>query len=122
MFHGKPIPSLGELRIVWKLSNLGACLELCVRQRLLNKIRIRTEETAQVPHRMDVQPDPPPKNRGRLLLLSSHKSGAAGTTGKTLREVTCKLIGQSQKTLELFCCLMSSALQRAPFPALIYSS
>lgn len=74
MFHGKPIPSLGELRIVWKLSNLGACLELCVRQRLLNKIRIRTEETAQVPHRVDVQPNP--KNRTRLLLLSSHKSGS----------------------------------------------
>lgn len=54
MFHGKPIPSLGELRIVWKLSNLGACIELCVRQRLLNKIRIRTERVAQVPHRMAV--------------------------------------------------------------------
>lgn len=61
MFHGKPIPSLGELRIVWKLSNLGACIELCVRQRLLNKIRIRTEEAAQVPHRMNVQP--PQKRR-----------------------------------------------------------
>lgn len=73
MFHRKPIPSLGELRIVWKLSNLGACIELCVRQRLLNKIRIRTEEAAQVPHRMDVQP---PQKRTRLLLLSSHKSGS----------------------------------------------
>lgn len=73
MFHGKPIPSLGELRIVWKLSNLGACLELCVRQRLLNKIRIRTEGSVQVPHRRDVRPHP--KNRTRLLLLGSHKSG-----------------------------------------------
>lgn len=48
MFHGKPIPSLGELRIVWKLSNLGACIELGVRQRLLNKIRIRTRRAVQV--------------------------------------------------------------------------
>lgn len=48
MFHRKPIPSLGELRIVWKLSNLGPCIELCVRQRLLNKIRIRTRRAAQV--------------------------------------------------------------------------
>ena len=54
MFHGKPIPSLGELRIVWKLSNLGGCIELRVRQRLLNKIRIRTKRAAQVPHRMAV--------------------------------------------------------------------
>lgn len=54
MFHRKPIPSLGELRIVWKLSNLGGCIELCVRQRLLNKIRIKTKRAAQVAHRMAV--------------------------------------------------------------------
>lgn len=56
MFHEKPIPSLGELRIVWKLSNLRVCIELCVRQRLLNKIRIRDQKkkrkAAQVAHRM----------------------------------------------------------------------
>lgn len=44
MFHRKPIPSLGELRIVWKLSNLGGSIELHVRQRLLNKIRIKRLE------------------------------------------------------------------------------
>lgn len=54
MFHGKPIPSLGELRIVWKLSHLEACIELHVRERLLNKIRIRTKRAAQVAHRTAV--------------------------------------------------------------------
>lgn len=48
MFHRKPIPSMGELRIVWKLSNLGAYIGLCVRHRLLNKIRIKTKGAAQV--------------------------------------------------------------------------
>lgn len=41
----------------------GACLELCVRQRLLNKIRIRTEGSVQVPHRMDVPPHPEKQNQ-----------------------------------------------------------
>lgn len=113
MFHGKPIPSLGELRIVWKLSNLGACLELCVRQRLLNKIRIRTEETAQVPHRMDVQPNPPKTEPD--FYSSAATNQLAGTAGKMLHEVTCKLIGQSEKTLEGFCCLMSSAWNETRF-------
>lgn len=75
MFHGKPIPSLGELRIVWKLSNLGACIELCVRQRLLNKIRIRTKKAAQVPHRMAVRKKKK-KKRTTLLLFSGHKSAS----------------------------------------------
>ena len=75
MFHGKPIPSLGELRIVWKLSNLGACIELCVRQRLLNKIRIRTERVAQVPHRMAVYRKKKNKNK-KQLLFNTHKSAS----------------------------------------------
>lgn len=113
MFHGKPIPSLGELRIVWKLSNLGACLELCVRQRLLNKIRIRTEESAQVPRRMDVQPNPPKTQAD--FSSSAATNQAAGASGKRRHQVTRQLIGQSQKTLEL-------RLEPAPVPALIYSS
>lgn len=42
MFHGKPILSLGELRIVWKPSNLGPVFSSAfrVRHRLLNKITI----------------------------------------------------------------------------------
>lgn len=74
MFHGKPIPSLGELRIVWKLSNLGACIELCVRQRLLNKIRIRTKRGAQVPHRTTVLKEK--KQNKTQLLFNSLKSAS----------------------------------------------
>lgn len=109
MFHGKPIPSLGELRIVWKLSNLGACIELCVRQRLLNKIRIRTEEAAQVPHRIDVHPPPRSPRKEANFYSSTATNQVAVTIGKTLHEVTCKPIGQSQETLEVFCCLISPA-------------
>lgn len=108
MFHGKPIPSLGELRIVWKLSNLGACIELCVRQRLLNKIRIRTKKAAQVPHRMAVRGKKKKKKEPHFC-SSAAINQLAGSIGKMLHEVTCKLIGQSRETLEVFCCIMSSA-------------
>lgn len=77
MFHRKPIPSLGELRIVWNLSNLGACIGLCVRQRLLNKIRIKTKRAAG-----DVEQ--PEISRNSIW--------------KMVHEVTRKLTGQSQET------------------------
>ena len=84
MFHGKPIPSLGELGIVWKLSNLKVCIELCVGQRLLNKIRIRTRGDTQVPHHQD----------GFCNTSTDWGYSACSTTchcniAKTLREVGC---------------------------------
>lgn len=78
MFHGKPIPSLGELRIVWKLSNLGACIELHVRQRLLNKIRIRTKRAAQVPTGWLC-------NVESQALFNSHTSAAAALEKRYMR-------------------------------------